>query len=73
MANKPEQKIDIKAALKENEARMEIAKELNHNKNTVDEAIAENQSRMKAEKEINNNVSDILGERLSRTRRFPPC
>ena len=70
---KSEQKVDIKEALKENAARMEIAKELNHNKNTVEEAIAENQSRMKTAKELNNNISNILGERLAKTRRFPPC
>jgi len=50
--NKLEQKVDIKEALKENKARIEIAKELNHSKKTM---------------------SDILGERLSKTRRFPPC
>ncbi|MBQ3422008.1 MAG: hypothetical protein IJH34_10130 [Romboutsia sp.] len=49
---KLEQKVNIKEALKENQERMEIAKELNHSRKTI---------------------SDVLGERLAKTRRFPPC
>lgn len=42
---------EIKKLLKENDTKMEIAKEIASNKK----------------------VSDILGDRLSRQRRYPPC
>lgn len=42
---------EIKKLLKENNTRMEIAKEIQTNKK----------------------VADILGDRLARQRRFPPC
>ncbi len=42
---------EIKKLLKENDTKMEIAKEIASNKK----------------------VADILGDRLSRQRRYPPC
>ncbi len=42
---------EIKKLLKENETKMEIAREISSNKK----------------------VADILGDRLARQRRFPPC
>ena len=43
--------LDMKKLLKENETKMEIAKEIQSNKK----------------------ISDIVGDRLSQKKRFPPC
>ena len=61
--------------IKERNLFMKVKKEELDNNKEIKKLLKENDTKMEIAKEIasNKKVADILGDRLSRQRRYPPC